>query len=113
MSLRDRYIERLPTWLRNRYVITFLLFAAWLLFFDANNLIDRIRDIRTYNEMERDREYYTNRIEQERRMLMELEGGDDHDLEKFAREQYRMKRPDEDLFIVVTPEEKRRIERLR
>ena len=36
---------------------------------------------------------------------------DNHNLEKFAREQYRMKKPDEDLYIILTPSEDRRITR--
>ena len=32
---------------------------------------------------------------------------DDHNLEKFAREQYMMKKSDEDLYIILTPREDR------
>lgn len=57
-----------------------------------------------------DREYYIKKIEEDRRKLNELQTDNDN-LEKFAREQYRMKRKDEDLFIVVTPKEDRKIRR--
>lgn len=57
-----------------------------------------------------DREYYIKKIEEDRRKLNELKTDNDN-LEKFAREQYRMKRKDEDLFIVVTPKEDRKIRR--
>jgi cell division protein FtsB len=57
-----------------------------------------------------EREYYVQRIEEDKRKLHELKT-DDQNLEKFAREQYRMKKPDEDLYIILTPQENRRITR--
>jgi cell division protein FtsB len=57
-----------------------------------------------------DREYYFKRIEVDRQKLHELKT-DNHNLEKFAREQYRMKKADEDLYIILTPSEDRKITR--
>jgi cell division protein FtsB len=96
--------------MRNRYVLTILLFLLWIVLLDPNNLISRVREIRTLNRLEREKEYYMSRIEEDRRKLNELRTSDEN-LEKYAREQYRMKRPDEDLFIIVTPVEERRIRR--
>ena len=52
--------------------------------------------------------YYTKKIEEDKRKLNELKTDNDN-LEKFAREQYRMKKKDEDLYIVLTPAEDRKI----
>jgi cell division protein DivIC len=102
--------DRLPAWMKNRYVITVLIFLVWIILLDPNNLISRAREIRNLNRLEREKEYYLGRIEEDRRKLNELRTSNEN-LEKYAREQYRMKRPDEDLFIIVTPEEERRIRR--
>ncbi len=102
--------DRLPSWMKNRYVITVLIFLVWIIVLDPNNLISRVREIRNLNRLEREKEYYLGRIEEDRRKLNELRTSNEN-LEKYAREQYRMKRPDEDLFIIVTPEEERRIRR--
>lgn len=102
--------DRLPAWMKNRYVITVIFFLVWIILLDPNNLISRAREIKTRNRLEREKEYYTGRIEEDRRKLNELRTSNEN-LEKYAREQYRMKRPDEDLFIIVTPEEERRIRR--
>jgi cell division protein FtsB len=96
--------------MKNRYVITVLIFLVWIIVLDPNNLISRVREIRNLNRLEREKEYYLGRIEEDRRKLNELRTSNEN-LEKYAREQYRMKRPDEDLFIIVTPEEERRIRR--
>lgn len=102
--------DRMPAWMKNRYVLTVLIFLLWIIFLDPNNLISRAREIKTRNRLEREKEYYMGRIEEDRRKLNELRTSNEN-LEKYAREQYRMKRPDEDLFIIVTPEQERKIRR--
>jgi cell division protein FtsB len=108
INLRDR----LPHWMRNRYMITVLIFILWLLLLDPNNLISRVKEVRTRNRLLREKEYYMGRIEEDKRKIEELRTSNDN-LEKFAREQYHMKKPDEDLFIIVTPEQERKIRRER
>lgn len=104
--------DRMPSWMKNKYVLTLLVFLLWIILLDPNNLISRVREIKTRNRLEREKEYYMGRIEEDRRKLNELRTSNEN-LEKYAREQYRMKRPDEDLFIIVTPEQERKIRRER
>ena len=66
--------------------------------------------MRELRKLRIDREYYINKIEVDSRKLRELKT-DNNNLEKFAREQYRMKKADEDLYIVLTPREDRKISR--
>ncbi|MCD6201888.1 MAG: septum formation initiator family protein [Bacteroidales bacterium] len=86
--------------LKNKYVLTLLLFIIWLLLFDSNNLLDRMKQVRELNQLKNDKEYYQKKIKEDTRKLKELET-DDKSLEKFAREQYLMKKKNEDLFIVI------------
>lgn len=64
--------------------------------------------MRELHKLRNEKEYYVNKIEEDSRKLMELKTDNDN-LEKFAREQYRMKKPDEDLYIVLSPREERKI----
>ena len=105
-----KFIEKIPPSFRNKYILTLIIFFLWLLLLDSNNLISRVRDIKELRKLKADREYYLSRIEADKKKLHELKT-DDQNLEKFAREQYRMKKPDEDLFIVLTPKENREINR--
>ena len=91
-----KIIERL----NNKYVIASLIFLLWILFFDQNNLLNRLSDLRNLREMKAQKEYYAKKIETDIQRTEELET-DDENLEKFAREQYLMKKPDEDVFVVV------------
>jgi cell division protein FtsB len=86
--------------LRNKYVFTTLLFFIWLLFFDQNNLAERRKSTSEYNQLIEEKNYYLIKIEEDRKRINELKTDADN-LEKFAREQYLMKKDDEDIFIIV------------
>ncbi len=86
--------------LRNKYILTLLIFFVWLLVFDNNNLIDRYKYHIELKRQEAEKEYYLNRIEVDSKKLNELKTNDAN-LEKFAREQYLMKKPNEDIYLIV------------
>jgi cell division protein FtsB len=110
MIIRFNFTDKIPPIFRNKYVLTIIIFVVWVLLLDSNNLIARYKDMRELHKLKIDREYYIKRIEEDRQKLHELKT-DNHNLEKFAREQYRMKKPDEDLYIILTPQENRKINR--
>jgi cell division protein FtsB len=108
--IRLKILDKIPPVFKNKYILTVIIFIVWVVLFDSNNLIARFREVRELNNLKKDKEYYINKIESDRRKLYELKTNN-HNLEKFAREQYRMKKPDEDLYIVLTPQEDRKITR--
>jgi cell division protein FtsB len=110
MNLRFNIKDKVPPILRNRYILTILIFVIWVLLLDSNNLIARYKEMKELQKLKIDREYYIKRIEDDKKKLHELKT-DNHNLEKFAREQYRMKKSDEDLYIILTPAEDRKIKR--
>ncbi len=110
MILRFNFKDKIPAIIRNKYILTIIIFIVWILLLDSNNLVARYRDMRELHKLKIDKEYYTRRIEEDKQMLHELKT-DNRNLEKFAREQYHMKKPDEDLYIILTPSEDRKITR--
>jgi cell division protein DivIC len=108
--IKFKVIEKLPPSLRNKYLLTLIIFFVWLFFLDSNNLVSRYKEMRNLRKLKSEKEYYVQRIEEDKRKLYELKT-DNRNLEKFAREQYRMKKPEEDLYIILTPSENRRINR--
>lgn len=86
--------------LKNKYTLSLILFFSWIFFFDQNNLIDRIENIQQLHQLESDRIYYIEKINQDTEKLKELKSNSAN-LEKFAREQYLMKKSKEDIFIIV------------
>jgi cell division protein DivIC len=108
--IRFKFIDKIPPIFRNKYLLTIIIFFTWIILLDSNNLISRYKAMRELHQLKEDREYFINKIEEDKRKLKELKT-DDENLEKFAREQYRMKKADEDLYIILTPHEDRKISR--
>lgn len=90
--------------LRNKYFYTFLIFGLWMLFFDNNNLVTQIRLNNSLRELEMERDFYISEIKKDRTASLELIT-DTLTLEKFGREQYLMKRDNEDIYLIVDEEE--------
>lgn len=95
--------DKIPARLKNKYLLTFLLFIIWVTLFDQNNLIERGKSLNNLNKMEKEKEYYRDKIKQDSTKLNELIT-DKENLEKFAREEYLMKKKNEDVFIIVEEE---------
>ena len=94
---------RVWPWLKNKYVLTISVFAIWMLFFDQNNVVDQLKMSIEINQLEDDRAYYLEQIQKDSTRFHELTTDRDN-LEKYAREQFLMKKPDEDVFVVIEGE---------
>ena len=103
MEYKDLW-EKTRPYLTNKYLITFVVFILWISFFDENRLISRISAKAELNKLEEQKDYYREQIEISKNRLNELKTNKDN-LEKFAREQYIMRKPNEDVFVVITDEE--------
>ena len=82
----------------NIYLMVSVLFIVWMLFFDTNSfrilwsLESKIIDL------EQQKKELIRQIDEDRLMIKKL--SDSIELEKFGREQYYLKKADEDIFIV-------------
>lgn len=86
--------------LLNKYLIVTLLFAVWILFFDENNIVAHQQNQKKLKQLVQQKEYFIERIATDKQKLEDLNAGKE-ELEKYAREQYHMSKPDEDVFIVI------------
>lgn len=94
-----KFLNHIPAWLRNKYLIALGVFGAIMLFFDKNDVFTQSARKRQLRDLQESKQYYTERIATERKELEELKS-DPGTLEKYAREKYLMKRDNEDLFII-------------
>ena len=86
--------------LKNKYILTATAFVVWMLFFDTPDVITtHFRHRSELNRLEESRSYYQAEIDRTRRELEQLKS-DPGTLEKYARERYRMKKDNEDLFVI-------------
>jgi cell division protein FtsB len=86
--------------LRNKYAITIVIFLLIIIFFDDNNLVAHHRNKLQLKALKEQRVFYREKIVADQKKLEELRSGSKN-LEKYAREQFYMTKPDEDLFLVV------------
>lgn len=89
-------------WIRiilNKYLISSVLFAVWMLFFDQNSyLIHRDLD-KQVRELKRDKKNYTEKLKKERARINQMKN-DSTEIERVAREKHFLKKEGEDIFIV-------------
>ena len=85
---------------KNKYVVATFLFVVWVSFFDQNNLVERFQNKKELKQLQEDKIYYQDKIKETAERLNELKTNKEN-LEKFAREQYLMKRENEDVFVIV------------
>ncbi|MEO5907839.1 MAG: septum formation initiator family protein [Ginsengibacter sp.] len=84
----------------NKYLITGIAFAVWMMFFDRNDLPLQIRRIRELNKIEHNEKNMALQIANTQKEL-DLLKTNPATLEKYAREKYLMKKDNEDLYIVT------------
>ncbi len=95
--------ENIRPFVRNKYILSFLIFAVWISFFDTYHLIERIKNVNNLHEVENERDFFKEEITKYRRQIYELDHNKES-LEKFAREQHLMKKENEDVFIILDAE---------
>jgi cell division protein FtsB len=84
---------------KNKYLIATILFIVWMLFFDHNNIFLHLQYRKELNELKADKKYYQEQIDLTRKEV-DLIKSNPQAMEKVAREQYLMKKDDEDVFVV-------------
>ncbi len=97
-------LNKIPKVFRNFYLIAGLLFLIWMLFIDSADIFSHASLRVKLKEMKDQKSYYEEKIEEveaDREALL----NDEELLEKFAREKYYMKKPNEDVFVVVDKED--------
>ena len=95
------FLDRIPAPLRNRYFLALVIFAGWLIFFDKHDVLTQWKLQRTVNKLEEDKAYYSLEIQRQEQKRLDLE----LNKEKYAREQYYMKKSNEEVFIIEKEEE--------
>ncbi|VAW27581.1 Cell division protein DivIC (FtsB), stabilizes FtsL against RasP cleavage [hydrothermal vent metagenome] len=97
-------MESIKKVIRNYYLMVGAFLLIWLTFFDSNDLYSQYKLVKKLDNLNADKAYYLDKIEEVKEDREELLSNPDL-LEKFAREKYLMKKPTEDLYVVVDIDE--------
>ncbi len=85
----------------NRFVLVTLFFLSWIFFFASNDVVSQYKQNEEYKQMKEKLQYLEKEIaamKQQRQALTQ----DSSVIEKVARERYRMKKPNEEIFVFDT-----------
>lgn len=80
-------------------MIAIIVFAVLMLFIDRNNMFEQRQRMLQLKELQASKKFYQAEIEKTKKTLSDLKDNPAA-LEKYARENYLMKKDNEDLFIV-------------
>ena len=88
----------------NKYVLVIIFFAIWMIFIDNYSLYFEhpVLD-KEIKELEENKAYYIQEIKKDSTSIKQLKNPDQ--TEKYAREQYYMKRENEDIYIIEFEED--------
>ena len=96
--LKNLY-EKIPSYLKNKYVIIITLFIIWIVFFDNYNLIRQSKIKKEIKLLEENKNFYSKEIKKDSTEYHELLNSDEKK-EKFAREKFLMIKENEDVYII-------------
>ena len=95
--------KKLPSLFKNFFFVTSVLFTIWMFFLNSTDVISVFKLKLKLSELEDKKAFYEEKIEEVNRDREALLNNEKL-LEKFAREKYLMKRPNEEVFIVTEEE---------
>ncbi len=85
--------------LKNFYFIFFISFLIWMTIIDSNGFLNRFRLSQKLDELRTEKEFYVQEIDKVTIDKEKFESNEEI-LEKYAREEYLMKKESEDIFYV-------------
>lgn len=102
----NKLIKKHPAlrFLSNRYALALIVFVIWMLFLDNHSYLDHRELNKEIEELENNKEYFQNEIDKDKKSINLLKNP--HQIEKYAREKYFMKKDSEDIYIIEFEDEK-------
>ncbi|WP_276166233.1 FtsB family cell division protein [Zobellia alginiliquefaciens] len=98
MGFKDLKKKKWFSILTNMYVLVLTVFVIWMLFFDTNSLLIHLELKKEIQKLEKQQEFLKDEIANDKKILEKL--SDPEELEKFAREQYFLKKKNEEIYLI-------------
>ncbi|GGG58092.1 FtsB family cell division protein [Bizionia arctica] len=83
---------------KNIFVLILVVFAVWMIFFDANSWLIHNELNSDIDELEIEKDFYKNEITKDKKAIKIL--STEEGVEQLAREKYYMKKDNEEIFII-------------
>ena len=100
MAQLPYWLMSLMRYLRNFYIATFVGWLVWIMFIDDNNIFVVLSNRQKMKDLEQDRLYYQEQVRLVKKERQEVFGNQEM-VEKWAREKYLMRKPTEEVYVIV------------
>ena len=97
---KSETVKFLQKYVLNKYTVTIVLFLVWMIFFDKTSFLVIHELNGEINKYEEQLDYYKAEYEKNDAFYKKLINNKS-EKEKYARENYFMKKPNEEIFILV------------
>jgi cell division protein FtsB len=87
----------------NKYIVAAAFLIVWVLFFDETNFLNQQDKLEELSVLQKKRAYFVKEIAIAKQELNDIKDNPES-VEKFARENYFMKKNGEDIFIIENPQ---------
>jgi len=97
----NKFLKNLKTLIGKsyfKYLLILLAFMVWMTFLDTNSLLIHAELNREIKKLKNKRNALSEEILKDRSLIKKLDNVDS--LEHFAREEYNLKKENEDIFII-------------
>ena len=98
MTFQEFKNKPVVKFLTNKYVLILAFFIVWMTFFYENSYFTHQEFNREIDKLNSEKEYYETEIKHDKALIKKLKNKEE--LERFAREEYKMKRDNEDIYII-------------
>ena len=92
--------KKIFNFLKNKFVITSLVFLIWMTAIDRNSLIVQYKLYHELSDLRQKKAYYISEISKDKSALHDI-STNVKTLEKYGRETYLMKRDNEDIYLLI------------
>ena len=92
-------LKKIPNWLKNKYILTSIIFAIYFLFLDDWDIFTLVRQKRKLSQIEQQDEQMHQQLKDTKKTLRKLHRLDE--LEAYARSEKFFKRDDEEIFVIT------------
>ena len=99
-KIKKRF-QNLPSWIKNKYLVSFFLFSIWILFFDTHSVVNQFKKRSQIKIIENDIRFFNEEIMKDQKIINLLSSDTLSDeLEKYFREKLFLSKKNEEIFMI-------------
>ena len=92
-------MERFLSLIRNKYLIAGMAFFIWMCFFDRYDFGTQFAYQQEKTKLEKEKSFYLHEIEHIEKSIQDAQYNP-NEIQRIARERYKMKKENEDIYII-------------